>query len=78
MAILLILGIVGGLAGLFADRAIETIMPERQRVVLGVIGGLVGGFLIRWLLPVAFGVLGAAAGAVLAIWLFQRYGRKAR
>jgi uncharacterized membrane protein YeaQ/YmgE (transglycosylase-associated protein family) len=76
---LLILIIVGAAAGFLATRVMKIEAGLFPTLAVGVLGALVGGVILR-LLSSAFGMLsgfaGAVLGAILLLWLWQRFFAK--
>jgi uncharacterized membrane protein YeaQ/YmgE (transglycosylase-associated protein family) len=72
--------IIGAAAGFLATRLMKVQTGVLETVAIGVLGALVGGIVLRVLLSVmgaASGFVGAVLGAMLLIWLYQRYvGRR--
>lgn len=69
--------IVGAAAGFLATRLmkIETDIPTTM--LIGIVGALVGGLVLRTLVSILgwlSGLVGAVLGALLVIWLWQKYG----
>jgi len=78
---LILLLIVGAAAGYVATRAmnVETNLP--LTIAIGAVGALIGVFLLKLLLVLlglAAGFIGAVVGALLLIWLYQTYVKRAR
>lgn len=74
----LMLMIVGAAAGFLATRVMRVQTDVPSTIALGVFGALIGGVLLRVLalsLGAAAGFVGAFLGALLLIWLWQRYMR---
>lgn len=72
----LLLVIIGTAAGFIATRMMGVEMGVPQTIAVGVIGALVGGWTIRFLLSMVgalAGFVGAVFGAVVLLWLYQRY-----
>lgn len=68
--------IIGAAAGFLATRMMDVHLGVPQTIAVGVLGALIGGALLRFLLSmlgVTAGFVGAVFGAVLLIWLYQRY-----
>lgn len=75
MPVLAIL-IIGAAAGFLATRFMRVQMDVLTTVALGVGGALVGWFILRFLTAVTgyvAGFVGAVIGAMLLVWLWQRY-----
>lgn len=73
---ILILIIIGTAAGFIATRIMGVEMGLPQTIAVGVIGALVGGWIIQFLLSMvgaAAGFVGAIFGAILLLWLYQRF-----
>jgi len=73
---ILFLIIIGTAAGFIATRIMDVEMGVPQTIAVGVIGALVGGWIIQFLLSMmgaAAGLVGAIFGAVLLLWLYQKY-----
>jgi uncharacterized membrane protein YeaQ/YmgE (transglycosylase-associated protein family) len=72
----LMLMIIGAAAGFLATRVMKVQTDVPTTVAIGVFGALIGGVVLRLLilsLGVAAGFVGAFAGALLLIWLWQVY-----
>ncbi|MEZ5798966.1 MAG: GlsB/YeaQ/YmgE family stress response membrane protein [Paracoccaceae bacterium] len=70
--------IIGAAAGFLATRVMRVETDVPTTVAIGVFGALIGGFTLRFLmmaLGTAAGFVGAFAGALLLIWLWQTYMR---
>ena len=68
--------IIGAAAGFLATRMLRIEADILTTVAIGVGGAVVGGLLIRFLLTVTgwlAGFVGAVLGAMLLIWLWQKY-----
>ena len=77
MSILWLL-IIGAAAGFFATRLMRVEANIVTTVIVGMAGALIGGVVLRALLAVmgmAAGFVGAILGALLLVWLWQRYRR---
>ena len=77
MSILWLL-IIGAAAGFFATRLMRVEANIVTTVIVGMAGALIGGLVLRALLAVmgmAAGFVGAMLGALLLVWLWQRYRR---
>lgn len=75
MPILAIL-IIGTAAGFIATRLMKVEADLGTTIAIGILGALAGGLLIRFLAVIAgwaAGFVGAILGAMLLIWLWQRY-----
>lgn len=71
--------IVGAAAGFLATRLMKIEASIPATVLIGIAGALIGGFILRTLLAVMgwlSGFVGAVLGALLLVWLWQRYGPK--
>ncbi len=78
MGVILLI-IVGAAAGFVATRMMNIEANIFVTIAIGVLGALIGGVVLRLLgamLGMAFGFIGAIAGAALLIWLWQTYLRK--
>jgi uncharacterized membrane protein YeaQ/YmgE (transglycosylase-associated protein family) len=76
MGIVLLI-IVGAAAGFFATRLMRIDAGLVTTVSVGVLGAVIGGLVLRALATVtgwAAGFVGAVLGAMLLLWLWQRYG----
>ena len=74
---IILLVIVGAAAGLFATHFMRVRTGLITTVAIGVLGALVGGLVLRALIMLvgwASGFVGAVLGAMLLIWLWERYG----
>lgn len=77
MGIVLLI-IIGAAAGFLATRLMRWEADIPTTIVIGVAGALLGGFALRALLMMAgwmAGFVGALMGALLLIWLWQRFAR---
>ena len=73
---MLMLIIIGIAAGFLATRVMKVQADLPTTIVIGIGGALAGGFLLRMLLVMttfAAGLIGAVLGAVVLIWLYQKY-----
>lgn len=71
--------IVGAAAGFIATRMMKIEANIFVTIAIGILGALIGGAVLRLLgamMGMAFGFIGAIAGAALLIWLWQTYLRK--
>lgn len=76
---LIALIIIGAAAGFLATRMMKIEANMITTVSIGVFGALVGGLVLRVLLMVTgwlAGFVGAVLGAMVLIWLWQKYGPK--
>lgn len=70
--------LVGAAAGWFATRVMDINATPLQTVLIGMAGALVGGLIVQAVLAVLgalAGIIGAVAGAMLVLWLWDRYAR---
>ncbi len=77
---LIALIIIGAAAGYIATRMMGVDMSIPATIAVGVLGAFAGMGIIRFLLTISSwlgGFVGAILGAVLLIWLWQRFGPKA-
>ncbi len=75
MGILLLI-LVGAAAGFIATRMMKLDLGVPQTIAVGVLGALAGGVIIRFLtsaFTMLSGFVGAVLGAVLLIWLYQKF-----
>lgn len=71
--------IVGAAAGFLATRIMDVRTDVPTTIAIGVGGALISGALMRFLLAIgsfAFGAIGAVLGAVLVIWLWQKFSNR--
>jgi len=71
--------IIGAAAGFLATRLMRIETDVVTTVVIGMAGALIGGLVLRFLLTVMgllAGFVGAVLGALLLVWLWQRYLQK--
>jgi len=71
--------VIGAAAGFLATRLMKIEADIPTTMFIGIAGALIGGFLLRALISVMgalSGFVGAVLGALLLIWLWQRYARK--
>lgn len=76
MPTILALIVIGAAAGFLATRFMRVQLDVITTVALGVAGALVGWFVLRALVAVTgwvAGFVGAVIGAMLLIWLWQKY-----
>lgn len=74
---ILYLVIVGAAAGFLATRLMKIEADIPTTMFIGIVGALVGGLVLRMLVSVLgwlSGFVGAVLGALLVIWLWQKYG----
>lgn len=75
----ILLIIVGAAAGFVATRMMNLRTDVITTIAIGIFGALIGGLLLRILMTVgsiAFGFIGAIAGAVFLIWVWETYFKK--
>ncbi|KIC12447.1 hypothetical protein RA19_02125 [Leisingera sp. ANG-M1] len=68
--------IIGAAAGFLATRLMRLETGIIPTVCIGMAGALIGGLVLRFLMTVMgfmAGFVGAVLGALLLIWLWQRY-----
>lgn len=73
--------IIGAAAGFLATRMMNVQADVPTTIALGVVGAVIGWAALRFLLALTgwlLWALGAVAGAVALIWLWQRFGPSAR
>ena len=78
MGIVLLI-IVGAAAGFLATRMMKIETGIVPTVAIGIGGALIGGLILRTLLTITgcmAGFVGAVLGAMLLIWLWEKYGPK--
>ena len=78
MGIVLLI-IVGAAAGFLATRMMKIEAGIVPTVAIGIGGALIGGLILRTLLTITgwmAGFVGAVLGAMLLIWLWEKYGPK--
>lgn len=71
--------IIGAAAGFLATRLMKVEADIPTTMFIGIVGALLGGLILRALLTMMgalSGFVGAVLGAMLVIWLWQRYVRK--
>ena len=71
--------IIGAAAGFLATRMMRIEADIPTTVAIGIAGALIGGFVLRALttmLGLLSGLVGAVLGALLLIWLWQKYVRR--
>jgi len=76
---ILALIIIGAAAGFIATRLMNIEADIPTTMLIGIVGALIGGLVLRALITVMgamAGFVGAVLGALLVIWLWQRYKRK--
>ncbi len=69
--------IIGAAAGFLATRLMGVEADIPTTMFIGIVGALVGGLILRALLAMMgalSGFVGAVLGAMLLIWLWQKYG----
>lgn len=68
--------VIGAAAGFLATRLMRIEADIPTTMFIGIVGALIGGLVLRFLLAVMgvmSGFVGAVLGALLLIWLWQRY-----
>lgn len=73
---LVLLAIIGAAAGFLATRLMKVQADIPTTVAIGVGGALIGGLMLRFLMMVTgwmAGFVGAVLGAVLLVWLWQKF-----
>ncbi|SEV95278.1 Transglycosylase associated protein [Aliiroseovarius sediminilitoris] len=68
--------IFGAAAGFLATRIMNLRTDVPTTIAIGVAGALIGGFVLRSIAMIgglAFGFVGAVVGAILLIWIWQKY-----
>ncbi|MBV1925739.1 MAG: GlsB/YeaQ/YmgE family stress response membrane protein [Rhodobacteraceae bacterium] len=71
--------IIGAAAGFLATRLMKVEADIPTTMFVGIIGALIGGLVLRVLISVMgwmAGFVGAVLGALLVIWVWQKYLRK--
>ncbi len=71
--------IIGAAAGFLATRLMRIEADIPTTMLVGIVGALVGGLILRALLTVMgwlSGFVGAVLGALVVLWLWQRYFRR--
>lgn len=79
MPMILFIVIIGAAAGFLATRLMKVQADVPTTIAIGVVGSVVGWVILRVLVSVTGAVamfVGAVLGAVLLLWLWQRYGPK--
>jgi uncharacterized membrane protein YeaQ/YmgE (transglycosylase-associated protein family) len=79
MPMVLLIAIIGAAAGFFATRFMKVEADVPTTVAIGVIGAVLGWVLLRVLVAVTGALamfVGAVLGAMLLLWLWQRFGPK--
>jgi len=74
---IIMLVIIGAAAGYIATKIMKVEMDLLPTVAFGIGGALIGGLTLRLVLALtgwAAGIVGAIIGAMVLIWLWQRYG----
>jgi uncharacterized membrane protein YeaQ/YmgE (transglycosylase-associated protein family) len=76
MPLILLIVIIGAAAGFLATRFMRVQTDVLTTIAIGVIGSVIGWLILRILVAVTGAVaifVGAVLGAVLLLWLWQRY-----
>ena len=71
--------IIGAAAGFLATRLMKVEADIPTTMFVGIIGAMIGGLVLRVLISVMgwmAGFVGAVLGALLVIWVWQKYLRK--
>lgn len=71
--------IIGAAAGFLATRLMKVEADIPTTMFVGIIGAVIGGLVLRFLISVMgwmSGFVGALLGAMLVIWIWQKYLRK--
>lgn len=79
MGMIVSLIVIGAAAGFIATRLMRIEADIPTTMFVGVMGALIGGLVLRILIAVTgalAGFVGAVLGALLLIWLWQRYFRR--
>ena len=74
---IIMLVIIGAAAGYIATKIMKVEMDLLPTIAFGIGGALIGGLTLRLVLALtgwAAGIVGAIIGAMVLIWLWQRYG----
>ena len=77
LPLIILLVVIGAAAGFFATAIMGVKAKLGTTILLGIVGALVGGIGLRLLFMlggVVVGFIAAVLGAVLIVWLWQRYG----
>ena len=67
---------IGAAAGFLATRLMRIEADIPTTMLIGIVGALIGGLILRTLTTIMGGLagfVGAVLGALLVIWLWQRY-----
>lgn len=75
---IIVLMVIGAAAGFIATRLMRIEADIPTTMFIGVAGALIGGLILRTLTTIMGGMagfVGAVLGAMLLIWLWQRYRR---
>ena len=76
MPMILFIVIVGAAAGFLATRFMRVQADVPTTIAIGVVGAVIGWLILRMLVAITGAVamfIGAILGAVLLLWLWQRY-----
>ncbi len=68
--------IIGAAAGFIATRLMRIEADIPTTMLIGIVGAMIGGSILRTLLTVMgwlSGFIGAVLGALLVIWIWQKY-----
>lgn len=79
MPMILLIVIIGAAAGFLATRFMKVQADVPTTISIGVVGAVLGWIILRVLVAVTGAVamfVGAVLGAVLLLWLWQRYRGK--
>tara|TARA_R110002096_G_scaffold138378_12_gene292040 strand:- start:259 stop:492 length:234 start_codon:yes stop_codon:yes gene_type:complete len=74
---ILLIAIIGAAAGFFATRFMKVEASVPTTVAIGVVGAVLGWVMLRVLVAVTGALamfIGAVLGAMLLLWLWQRFG----
>jgi uncharacterized membrane protein YeaQ/YmgE (transglycosylase-associated protein family) len=75
----LFLIVIGAAAGFLATRFMKVETGTFATIGIGIAGALIGGLILRFLLVITgmlAGFVGAVLGAMLVIWVWDRYFRR--
>lgn len=71
--------VIGAAAGFLATRLMRIEADIPTTMAIGIVGALLGGFVLRGLATMMgwlSGFVGAVLGALLVIWIWQKYFRR--
>jgi uncharacterized membrane protein YeaQ/YmgE (transglycosylase-associated protein family) len=73
MAGMIMMALVGAVAGFFIKHFLSFRLTEKQAIVLGVVGSIIGVAVARLVTPALAVLIPAVIGAAVVLWAVERY-----